>query len=181
MRPTILLTLAMLVLSESANAQSEPSLDRDLQAMEARLLTHIGPETRTWIKQEAAREDAANTTSETTAARALGSFPYARLSNRNIMELAFLVLMESAKSAEEDLKGIMGRVKAINSEKAGYVESMNRSTVRTKERVDSLDRIAAMESRRLHIATDRQAKLDSMLASVMKRLSITAASTQNLK
>ncbi len=112
MRSTILLTLAILVLAEIADAQSEPSLTRDMQAMEAKLLTHIGPQTRTWIKQEAAREDASNKTSETTAVRALASFPYGRLSNRDTMALAFLVLIESLKSAGEDLKGNHGARKS---------------------------------------------------------------------
>ena len=39
------------------------------------------------------------------------------MSNGDIMALAFLVLMEAAKGAEEDLKAIMARVKAINSAK----------------------------------------------------------------
>ncbi len=185
MRSTILLTLAMLVLAEGADAQSEPSLTRDMQAMEAKLLTHIGPQTRTWIKQEAAREHASNTTSETTAVRALASFPYGSLHNSNIMALAFLVMMESAKSAQEDLKEIMARVKAINNAKAGYsayLQSRNGATVRSKEHLDSLDRIASMESLRLQMAMDRQAKLESMLSNVMKQLSSTAASiTQDLK
>ncbi|SRR6266511_1838979 len=185
MRSTILLTLAILVLAEIADAQSEPSLTRDMQAMEAKLLTHIGPQTRTWIKQEAAREDASNKTSETTAVRALASFPYGRLSNRDTMALAFLVLIESLKSAGEDLKGIMARAKAINNAKAAYLaylQSTNRATVRSKEHLDSLDRIASMESLRLQMAMDRQAKLESMLSNVMKQLSSTAASiTRDLK
>jgi hypothetical protein len=183
-RSTILLTLAILVLAESADAQREPSPTRDRQAMEAKLLTQIGPQTRTWIKQEAAREDASNTTSETTAVRAVASFPYGRLRNSDIMALVFLVLMESAKSAREDLKEIMARVKAINNAKAPYLQlqSTNRATVRSKEHLDSLDRIASMESLRLQMAMDRQAKLESMLSNVMKQLSSTAASiTQNLK
>ena len=179
MRSTILLTLAILVLAESADAQSEPSVTRDMQAMEAKLLTHIGPLTRTWIKQEAVREVASNTASETTATRAVASFPYGRLGDADVMALAFLIMMESAKSAEEDLKAIMDGVKAINSEKAGYrqiLQTTNRSTVRSKERLDSLDRIASMQSRRLLMATDRQAKLESMLSNVMKQVSSTPAS-----
>jgi len=101
------------------------------------------------------------------------------------MALAFLVLIESLKSAGEDLKGIMARAKAINNAKAAYLaylQSTNRATVRSKEHLDSLDRIASMESLRLQMAMDRQAKLESMLSNVMKQLSSTAASiTRDLK
>ena len=38
----------------------------------------------------------------------------------DIMALAFIVIMEAAKSAREDLKAIMDGVKAINKEKEGW-------------------------------------------------------------
>ena len=47
----------------------------------------------------------------------------------DIMALAFIVMMEAAKSAREDLKAIMDGVKAINKEKEGWrsvANTMNR-------------------------------------------------------
>lgn len=40
------------------------------------------------------------------------------MNNKDIEALAFLVLMQAAKSAQEDLKAIMANVKSINTEKA---------------------------------------------------------------
>jgi Arc/MetJ-type ribon-helix-helix transcriptional regulator len=44
------------------------------------------------------------------------------LADGDIMALAFIVMMEAAKSAREDLKAIMDRVKAINAAKRGLRE-----------------------------------------------------------
>lgn len=45
----------------------------------------------------------------------------------DIEALCFLVLMQAAKSAQEDLKAIMAQVKAINREKAKLRELMSAS------------------------------------------------------
>lgn len=49
----------------------------------------------------------------------------------DIMAIAFLVMMEAAKSAREDLKEIMGQVKAINSAKTqqrGLIREINQAS-----------------------------------------------------
>ncbi|HEY3350196.1 MAG TPA: hypothetical protein VGM13_10505 [Thermoanaerobaculia bacterium] len=54
-------------------------------------------------------------------AAAIPSGSYANLGatgDGDIMAIAFIVMMEAAKSAQEDLKEIMGQVKAINNAKA---------------------------------------------------------------
>jgi hypothetical protein len=48
------------------------------------------------------------------------------LADGDIMAIAFLVMMDATKSAQEDLKSIMDGVKAINSEKAGDEEPWKR-------------------------------------------------------
>ncbi len=47
------------------------------------------------------------------------------LADADIMALAFIVIMEAAKSAREDLKAIMDSVKAINKEKEGWRQVSN--------------------------------------------------------
>ena len=42
------------------------------------------------------------------------------LGDADIMALAFIVMMEASKSAQEDLKAIMDGVKAINKQKEGW-------------------------------------------------------------
>jgi putative addiction module CopG family antidote len=47
------------------------------------------------------------------------------MGNADIMAQAFIVMMEAAKSAQEDLKAIMAQVKAINRAKAALREVMD--------------------------------------------------------
>jgi hypothetical protein len=42
------------------------------------------------------------------------------------MAIAFLVMMEASKSADEDLKSVMAGVKAVNKEKASLRETQDR-------------------------------------------------------
>lgn len=48
------------------------------------------------------------------------------MNDGDIMALAFIVMMEAAKSAQEDLKSIMAKVKAINSAKQKSRELLNK-------------------------------------------------------
>ena len=115
----------------------------------------------------------------------------------DIMGLAFLVLMESAKSAQEDLKAIMDGVKAINKEKQGWRAVANtlnaypggagkaefdsaKETIKNK--LDSLSEMGEMESLRLQMAMDRMSKMMATLSNLLKKMSDTASEiTQNLK
>ena len=116
--------------------------------------------------------------------------------NGDIMGLAFIVLMESAKSAQEDLKAIMAGVKAINKEKQGWRAVANtlnsygaagkpdvdcaRETV--KNTLDSMSEMGEMESLRLQMAMDRMSKMMSTLSNLLKKISDTASDiTQNIK
>jgi hypothetical protein len=49
-----------------------------------------------------------------------------RLSDADVEALAFLVLVQATRSAQEDLKAVMGRVKAIDDSKAQMREALNR-------------------------------------------------------
>ena len=181
MRPAVLLTFAVLLMPSRAVAQGT-AITPEMQAMEAKLLTRIGPQTRTWIGEQAERQGTSSTISEATTVRAATSFPYARLDNADVMALAFLVMMESARSAQEDVKATMDGVKAINAAKNYFVQSAGGSTVRSKEDLDCLDRIQDMESLRLQMAMDRRSKMMSTLSNILKKISDTASGiTQNLK
>jgi hypothetical protein len=119
MRNLLLATLALCLHVTTAGAQSEPPLPAGAAALEARLLTRVGPQTRGWIKQEAARQNAAGTASELTVRNAIAANPsLSGLPDGDINALAFLVMMEASKSAREDLKSIMSGVKQINDAKA---------------------------------------------------------------
>jgi hypothetical protein len=188
MRSVILLALASFVLSESAVAQRVPAPTPEMLALEAKLLTRVGPETRAWIKKEAARQNASRVDYETGTTHAVRLNPNLRkLPDGNIEAITFLVLMEAANSAQDDVKGIMARVKAINVEKTSLRDSITKknladSRARAKRRLDSMSEMGEMESLRLQMAMDRLSKLMSTLSNLLKKASETATGiTQNIK
>ena len=122
-------------------------------------------------------------------------------SDADIQAFAFIVMMEAAKSAREDLKSIMDDVKATNSEKQrqrdiinglhqapagcadnqqGCNESDPKETVKNK--LDSLSEMGETESLRLQMAMDRVSKFMSTLSNLLKKESETSATIiQNIK
>ncbi|CAG1007014.1 hypothetical protein BURK1_03356 [Burkholderiales bacterium] len=111
---------AISALAQAAAAQPVPAFPPGAIELEARLLARAGPQTRAWVRQEGAQRNAADAVSREAAmrsaterGRALGA-----AGGQDIEALAFLVLMEAAKSAREDLKAIMDGVKRINDAKA---------------------------------------------------------------
>jgi putative addiction module CopG family antidote len=119
----------------------------------------------------------------------------------DVMALAFIVMMEAAKSAQEDLKAIMDGVKLINKEKEGWrtvndtirvfldpcadkTEDDKGSRARRdlREQLDSFSEIGEMESLRLQMAMDRLSKFMTTLSNLLKKISDTESSiTQNIK
>lgn len=105
-------------------AQPPAEFPADAQALEVTLLSRVGSRARAWIQQEAAREVRADRVSESTASRAVATnAAFGNLGDADIEAIAFLVLMEAAKSAQEDLKAIMAGVKQINDAKASIRSS----------------------------------------------------------
>ncbi|WP_199553601.1 hypothetical protein [Sandaracinobacteroides hominis] len=131
----------------------------------------------------------------------LGSMP-----DGDIEALAFLVLMQASKSAQEDLKAIMAGVKAINARKAKLRELLGEKqqegarldpdayaravlTMQVdlmvdeiRRDLDSMSEMGEMESLRLQMAMDRMSKMMSTLSNLLKKLADTQQSiVQNLK
>lgn len=123
----------------------------------------------------------------------------------DIEALAFLVLMEASKSAQDDLKAIMDGVKAINGAKSklpgsrdphgsldvdGIVQlmltvygmSLDAELDSIQRDLDSTNELGEMESLRLQMVMDRMSKMMSTLSNLLKKISDTnSAIAQNLK
>jgi hypothetical protein len=120
------------------------------------------------------------------------------MNNADIEALAFLVLVQASKSAQEDFKAIMAKVKAINAAKqcqrsapcikalqpTAEYDGATLNAVRDQAgtNLDSLSEMGEMESLRLQMAMDRRSKLMSTLSNLLKKISDTSSGiTQNLK
>ena len=120
-----------------------------------------------------------------------------------VSALAFIVTMQAARSAEDDLRALMAKVKAINSQKKKMRELLQEKHVgnldfeatfqvmaigldalidQMKNDLDSMSEMGEMESLRLQMAMDRLSKMMSTLSNLLKKISDTASQiTQNLK
>ncbi len=141
--------------------------------------------------------------------------PFARVEIRevdppgdDIEAIAFLVLMQASRSAQEDLKAIMAEVKAITNAKAKLREMLDQPSERgldlfsanavisalitraelcrvvegMQNDLDSMSELSETESLRLQMAMDRISKFMSTLSNILKKMSDTASQiTQNLK
>jgi hypothetical protein len=129
--------------------------------------------------------------------------PKVNMADADIGAIAFIVMMEASKAAQDDLKAIMAKVKAINSQKKKLREVLKDRQVgnmdydatfqlmasalesqidQIKSDIDSMSEMGEMESLRLQMAMDRMSKMMSTLSNLLKKISDTASSiTQNLK
>lgn len=113
-------------------AQNTPS--PEAEKLFSQMMTQINPKHVAWVKSAA--KSFYEKKSPDTEAKTLAT-QYAVLGNINsadIEALAFLVLMQAAKSAQEDLKAIMAGVRDINKKKEDLRhahETMQRNGVNT--------------------------------------------------
>jgi len=104
----------------------KPILIATDEALYTKLITAARPTIKTWVSTTSAKyrnkelTEAVAINEARQAASILGN-----MNNNDIEALAFLVLMQAAKSAQEDLKSIMATVKATNAEKEKQREKMN--------------------------------------------------------
>jgi hypothetical protein len=91
------------------------------------------------------------------------------LQGGDIMDMAFIVMMDAAKSARDDLNAVMEEVKAINAAKQDFRDLV----CRMRKDLETLGEMGEMESLRLQLAMDRLSKLMSTLSNLLKKASET--------
>ena len=111
----------------------------------------------------------------------------------DIEALAFLVMMQAAKSAQDDLKTLMQGVKAIDQSKAetrgmqaklnalsvGDAQQLNAGAASIKDKLDTMSDLGQEDQLRLQMAMDRYSKLMQMLSNIEKKMSDTDKSIVN--
>ena len=131
-----------------------------------------------------------------------------READGDIEGLVFTVLMEGARSSQEDLRAVMDQLKAVTAQKKKVREALKQRPDRgldllsvssllsaaiarseldlvvdeMKHDLDSMSELGEMESLRLQMAMDRMSKMMSTLSNLLKKMSDTASQiTQNMK
>lgn len=130
------------------------------------------------------------------------------INGADIEALAFIVLMQAVKSAQDDLKAVMAQVKAIHQAKARlrdvvspqhtggtldveatfqlmatlYTKQLEAEMEQIQRDLDSLSEMGEMESLRLQMMMDRMSKMMSTLSNLLKKISDTSSQiVQNMK
>ncbi len=114
-RKQLSLIICSLFLAVTTLAQQEPS--PEAKALHAKMMSQINKRHVAWIKKTAkeTHDNKLGTDEVNSKAKAYGALN--KLGNADIEALAFLVMMEASRSANEDLKAIMENVKNINEQK----------------------------------------------------------------
>lgn len=113
---------SLLLLSLSASAQKEPSPQEE--AFFTKAMSQINTKHVQWVKNSATEANQKNLTAEDIQAKARTYGLLGGMNSQDIEAIAFLVMMQASKSAQEDLKSIMAQVKSINNQKSRIREAL---------------------------------------------------------
>jgi hypothetical protein len=103
-------------------------LPQEIIRRHAVLSAKLQPSTRMWVQQRAfleSKKSSPDVTALKADAKSHFQATNPNLSGADIEAVAFLVMMEASKSAEEDLKSIMDGVKLINKQKEALRSALN--------------------------------------------------------
>jgi hypothetical protein len=136
------------VLYSFTSVSAQQQFPDNSEAIFNRAMNEINPRYTTWIRTTAVQVNEKNMSEaevkQVTATQwaVLGS-----MNGQDIEALCFLVLMQAAKTAQEDLKAIMAHVKSINDQKSklrGALATLNDKNQKvTRLRLDSLKLLSA--------------------------------------
>lgn len=118
------LVCSLLVIPFSATAQNEPS--PQAEAFYNKAMAEINPKHVRWIKTTATEVNEKKLSDADVMTRSKSYGVLGNMNGQDIEAIAFLVLMQASKSAQEDLKAIMAKVKSINEQKAKLRNAMNK-------------------------------------------------------
>lgn len=107
----------------SGITQSGPTAEQE--QLYNKMMGAINPRHVKWVKSTAAETNTKGLSPDSVLARARAYGVLGSMNGQDIEAVAFLVLMQASKSAQEDLKAIMAKVKSINSQKAKQRELLS--------------------------------------------------------
>lgn len=132
-----------LLLGISATAQREPTPEEE--AFFTRAMSQINAKHIRWVKSTALESNQKNQSPDDIMIKSRAYGNLGGMNGQDIEALAFLVLMQAAKSAQEDLKAIMAKVKSINDQKAKMRAALanleNKNATFTRVQLDSINRL----------------------------------------
>lgn len=144
----LLLCFTTVFVSSLTEVSAQRQFPDSAEAIFNRAMNEINPRYVRWIRANAVQVNEKNMSEAEVMQITTTQWPV--LGNMNGMDieaLCFLVLMQAAKSAQEDLKSIMAHVKSINNQKSKLREALsmlndNKQNI-TRVRLDSVKLLSA--------------------------------------
>lgn len=134
---------ASLLASVIVTAQDKPS--PEAEALFTKMMSQINKRHVQWVHTTADEVNDKRLDSGAVMIKAKNYGVLGNMSNADIEALAFLILMQAAKSAQEDLKAIMAQVKAINEKKQQLRSAKsaldNKNKTVSRVQMDSIKRL----------------------------------------
>ncbi len=141
MKAIFLTVCTLLGLSSFSNAQDIPVFPEGADNFFNTVMPAINAKHSKWVRLTSVEVDETRMPDDKLTIKVMGYAELGRMSGSDIEALAFLVLMQAAKSAQEDLKAIMAKTKAIKEQKAKLRDELNRAQSaqgKAKLQLDSL-------------------------------------------
>jgi hypothetical protein len=143
--PAIRLLSSILLLSSTAIAQPTPTAEEE--ALFTKLMSGINTKHVQWVKSTARETNEKKLSPEDVRARTESYAVLGSMNGQDIEALAFLVMMQAAKSSQEDLKAIMAKVKAVNEQKAKQRELLSKMQQQRTITAIQLDSFKLLQNR----------------------------------
>ncbi len=125
MKPILSCLAGLFLFSCSIIAQEKPS--PEAEAFFTKAMSQINPKHVTWVKTSARTVENKKMTVAQVDSMAHQYGVLGSMNGQDIEAMAFLVLMQASKSAQEELKAIMANVKSINNAKAKQREALKKA------------------------------------------------------
>lgn len=120
---------AILMVFRIAAVDAAPSFPPGAEAREARLNAKSSPQTRAWLKQEAARAMASNTVSEAAVSKAVRSDKSRLdLSGMSVEDAVFMIMMMISRDARDDMRQMLSGMEKTRSKKGAKREAGEKPT-----------------------------------------------------
>lgn len=145
MKPFLLFLMTLLLASTSSYTQSQT--DPAAEAFYNNAMPVINKKHVAWIKQTAKMSNEKKWEEAAIRKQAQQHARGSSLGQMDIEALVMLVMMEASKSAQEDLKAIMGKVKSINNQKTQQRELLSKMQQQKTITAIQLDSFKLLQSR----------------------------------
>lgn len=177
--PVVLIFSSFLFISSVTIAQPVPTAEEE--AFFTKLMSGINSKHVQWVKNTARETNEKKLSPEDIKAKTQAYAVLGSMNGQDIEALAFLVMMQAAKSAQEDLKAIMAKVKAINVQKAKQRELLSKMQQQRTMTAIQLDSFKLLQNRTLALQQGRNADSIKIVRSSGRNQQVSKADIDAMK